>query len=920
MEKDRAMKNRLLLPLILILSIGLSGMGQDAAAQDAALARLRVVHAVSGAPEVDIYIDNTLVSGGLAFGEATPHFAVTAGANQVDIRPQGAAPDAAPLVSQTVNTLADLAFSLVLQGSPAAPEGVVYEDVLDPLDFGLSRLTAIHTVSGAAAVDILRTDGAPLMVGVSYGVPYGTINIPAGSYEVVAAPSGGTPEAALTDPTPLDLRTNVLYTLLILTGSDKAQAVVLASPVNPAPDTVLVRLAHAAPDAPAVDVYLDDTLIVSNLQVGQVSSHVGLPSGEHDFSLRETGSPPNSDALFSDKVELQASAQTLAIFSTEDDELTFGQLEDDIADLAPNQARLQVLNLSGAAVNLEISDGEPLAEELESGSAGEAVDLAPGEVTLSGDAELDGLLYGGTLYSVLAFPAGNFVLAATPINVQLSSAPTGGSAEVAAAPPAATEEVQPTQEAQAPTPTLPVPSPVVTVETAAVEPTLAPPQPTQAPPQAAVATLAPTVPPPAAQPNARPTKPGIYPPVEIIFGVVNLNQGVNLQCREYPSTAARSLGLIPNGTELVIVGLFAPRDTTGDIGRTDAILIDGIPDFTPLLDEEFQIANFDAAFLGQFEPENLWLNIDWRLEDGTPFGCWVNAQYVQIDYRNKRIDDIVEYLELVKGKNLELTPYNVPGGPRDPDTFVSPQQVSAPTPLPGAQILATVNVNRGVNLQLRRTPGVDGESLALVPGGTQLTVLAKTTIPPTGNIGEPTIPEWLFVELLQADGTRLRGWISGEYVILTLGGRLITLDDVPLAETVERGGPVTDEGIIQPSGANALPTPLPVTPQFVGIMLTDPGISLNLRDQPNETALVRASVPSGSQLTVLGRNGAGTWLNVVVKSPTGDIAGWVAAQFIRVTTAQGVPVEIGQVPIVSGEPDTFNPNAPAATPTPASTG
>jgi hypothetical protein len=300
---------------------------------------------------------------------------------------------------------------------------------------------------------------------------------------------------------------------------------------------------------------------------------------------------------------------------------------------------------------------------------------------------------------------------------------------------------------------------------------------------------------------------------------------------------------------------------------------------------------------------------------------------VEINFDDERIDETIEYLRLVDNKNFDLIPYNVPGGPRDPNVVVNPQDVSAPTPRPSQDfILATVNVNRGVNLQFRRTPGVDGESLALVPGGSQLAVLAKTDIPVTGAPGEPTIPEWLYAVFVQPDGVQVAGWVSAEYVLLTRGGRLVTLDDVPtirgaLAD-LPRGGfvdpesgevlpEVTDVTGGQPQGQEQPQQQQPTAQQpsqnqVIGRLLIDPGSNLNLRDLPTTDGLVRVSLPWDAILLVLGRNGAGDWLNVVYTTPTGDVSGWVSADLVELTL-QGQRLDVGQLPIVNGEPDTYVP-------------
>ncbi|NJL92248.1 MAG: hypothetical protein HC915_00260 [Anaerolineae bacterium] len=97
---------------------------------------------------------------------------------------------------------------------------------------------------------------------------------------------------------------------------------------------------------------------------------------------------------------------------------------------------------------------------------------------------------------------------------------------------------------------------------------------------------------------------------------VVLNPGVNLQCREYPSVSARSLALIPNNTQLRVEGLFAPRDETGDAGGfAQAIVIETVPDFTPLLTQDqeglpFGVANLPPELLEGLAVGDLWLRRD----------------------------------------------------------------------------------------------------------------------------------------------------------------------------------------------------------------------------------------------------------------------------------------------------------------------
>ena len=52
-----------------------------------------------------------------------------------------------------------------------------------------------------------------------------------------------------------------------------------------------VRVLHASPDAPAVDVYLDDTIVgaLTNVPFGVISSYLEVPAGDHNIKVYATG-------------------------------------------------------------------------------------------------------------------------------------------------------------------------------------------------------------------------------------------------------------------------------------------------------------------------------------------------------------------------------------------------------------------------------------------------------------------------------------------------------------------------------------------------------------------------------------------------------------------------------------------------------
>jgi hypothetical protein len=64
-----------------------------------------------------------------------------------------------------------------------------------------------------------------------------------------------------------------------------------------AEDLAQVRVVHASPDAPAVDVWVDGSPAITNLAFGQTTAHVRLPAGSHQVAVAPAGGPPESAVI-----------------------------------------------------------------------------------------------------------------------------------------------------------------------------------------------------------------------------------------------------------------------------------------------------------------------------------------------------------------------------------------------------------------------------------------------------------------------------------------------------------------------------------------------------------------------------------------------------------------------------------------------
>lgn len=152
-------------------------------------------------------------------------------------------------------------------------------------------------------------------------------------------------------------------------------------------------------------------------------------------------------------------------------------------------------------------------------------------------------------------------------------------------------------------------------------------------------------------------QPSVFPAVPSVLATVVVSAGSNLHCREYPFPTARSLALMPNGTQLLIIGIPGARDGNGQLGGFRDAPTLPITDFSLILEEDVTVSYFTSA---DIPITGLWLYAEWW-NAGSRAGCWVNAGYLSLQYRQAYFTNFLHYLDLVDQGILTLVPYNVPG-------------------------------------------------------------------------------------------------------------------------------------------------------------------------------------------------------------------------------------------------------------------
>lgn len=835
------MSHRTRLFALLLVVAALFVSAAAVGAQAGSLARF--VHAVPGAPPIDIYTDGQLTVADLAFGEATQYIAMPAGERSISVRQVGTD---VILWEQLLPAGSGANYTLVAS-SPASPIFTVYRDEndLDPLAVGLARFTSIHAISDAPAVDILLDDGRALVVSQAYNQPFGTLDIPLFTYNLVIAPAGAGVEGGLFN---LELPVNfsgTSYKLILYGTADNPAYMVLTAPVRPddSAGSARVRLVHAVPGAPAADIYAGDTLLATLSEPADGANATGfiaLPAGTYDILVRAAGA---SDVLLTGTLTADPGFFATAAVVSVGGELSLAVYFDDFSMVTAQQPILRVSNIGpeDETVSASLDDGSEVAVDVAAGTPGPLFFAsAPGEFTISasvGGAVLppvSGAFYGGVYYQYLA--AGGdvatlFSLPPVALAQGIASAP-GAPVIVAQAPVAPALPEQPAQPVEQPAaiPVTPSPAPVI------------------APP------------------------PVIQEAPSFTGRVFNLDPDRNLQLRQYPNSQALSLGTVPFASTFVV---------NGREGELADIFISATripPDYEYI----------DPVELLEDERDDLvrdqtWLFVTYDTPDGGQIDAWVRSDYVEVR-------DAVGQRVLLR--DLPTVPANTPGEARNTVVVIPPARQDVIT-------VRVVNMLPTANLNVRRLPLPDSEVLARLPLNTVAEFVG------IGESGEWAFIRYTAPDGNSVTGWGSTQFLTYEFN--GRPSNLDEFDDRGLLVIIpeDTRGTIGAGAVPQV----AVPTADPARDAIVATVALDPGANLNLRRTPDVNAEVIAPILSGTQVIVNTRTGDGNWLQVTYEGQEGWIAARTETAVFVTLTFNGARYELADVPLAEGEIDSMGASA-----------
>jgi len=277
-------------------SVAAHGLGDDAAPYGllalvdnnvvaADESAVRFVHSCAGAPNVDVSVDGTVAFTNVSYGEAAAAQDLAAGTYDIEVFVTGTSTSVFGPATLTFSDRS--AYTIFASGDvgdlPLEP--FVSIDSTDKT----AMVKVIHAVAelDAPTVDVY-VNGEVAIPDFKYGAVVGYVSLPALQITIDVKLAGQQTEVLVPVTTTLDA--DAFYSVVAHGDSLPISLLLLADDnTAPAAGNVNVRFIHASAGSPAVDVIVDGDVAFANVEYGDETDYVTIPTSTYEISVNLAG-------------------------------------------------------------------------------------------------------------------------------------------------------------------------------------------------------------------------------------------------------------------------------------------------------------------------------------------------------------------------------------------------------------------------------------------------------------------------------------------------------------------------------------------------------------------------------------------------------------------------------------------------------
>lgn len=154
---------------------------------------------------------------------------------------------------------------------------------------GTAKVRVVHASPDAPAVDVW-VNGAKALTNVPFFTASDYLDLPGGSYDIQVVPTGATTPVVI-DAKGVKIEAGKAYTIAAVGKlAEIKPAILVDNLAAPAAGKAHVRVIHASPDAPAVDVKLaGGATLIPGLAFPNASDYLPVDAGSYDLQVTPAG-------------------------------------------------------------------------------------------------------------------------------------------------------------------------------------------------------------------------------------------------------------------------------------------------------------------------------------------------------------------------------------------------------------------------------------------------------------------------------------------------------------------------------------------------------------------------------------------------------------------------------------------------------
>ena len=390
-------------------------------------AQLRVVHLSPDAPAVSVFVDQgpTPAFTGLEFHDGSSYADLPAGLHDFDVAPAAGTIADAVLRVREVRLEEMSSYTVVAYDTTTASvKSLLLEDDYEGIADGQARIRAAHIAVGVGQVDIyaLEASGEPQMLyeNVNFGVAGAFIDIPARAFTVgIDVDNDRSADLIFDVPS---IEEDTLLNLFATTDTEGNVVLLAQFPRGdtlridprgfnpPMRDPARVRVLHLSPDAPPVDVFVDEARAITGLRFPEGTPYTMLEAGSYDFAVSATGTPASQAVIELPQTELAENTAYTVVAYDRLASITPLALVDDLSVTSSGTIRIRAIHAASGVGQVDILNipgrgtPTPLYENVDFGVASAYAELPAGQYTIGLDVNNDHI--ADAVFALPALPAG----------------------------------------------------------------------------------------------------------------------------------------------------------------------------------------------------------------------------------------------------------------------------------------------------------------------------------------------------------------------------------------------------------------------------------------------------------------------------------------------------------------------------------